>query len=86
MKQLVCSVHDSASGVFGRPFYVVARAQAIRSFTDEVQRQAADNELNKHPSDFVLYELAEFDDVSGQFSDSAPQVLIRGKDCVIPRE
>jgi len=86
MKQLVVSVHDSASGVFGRPFYVVARGQAIRSFSDEVQRVAPDNELNKHPSDFTLYELAEFDDVSGQFSDSAPQVLIRGKDCVISKE
>lgn len=86
MKQLVVSVHDSAAGVFGRPFFVVARGQAIRSFSDEVQRVAPDNDLAKHPDDFTLYALAEFDDSTGEFLSGSPEVLIRGKDCVISKE
>lgn len=86
MKQIVCSVFDSAAQVFGRPFFVVAKGQAIRSFSDEVQRQAPDNELARHPDDFTLYQLAEFDDAFGAFVPVPPEVLIRGKDCLLPKE
>lgn len=86
MKQIVCSVFDSAAQVFGRPFFVVAKGQAVRSFTDEVQRQAPDNELARHPEDFTLYAVAEFDDAYGSFNAFQPEVLIRGKDCVPSKE
>lgn len=83
MIRLVVAVRDSATGVFGQPFFVTARGQAIRAFSDEVNRQAADNDLNKHPGDFELFALAEYDDLTGRFgSIGDPEPLIRGKDCV----
>lgn len=83
MIRLVVAVRDSAVGVFGQPFFVTARAQAIRSFSDEVNRVAADNDLNKHPGDFELFALAEYDDLTGRFgSIGDPEMLIRAKDCV----
>jgi len=84
MKQVVVSVFDRASEAFGRPVFVPAKAAAIRSFTDEVNRDDPANDLRRHPDDFDLYILGEFDDSKGIFltDDSYPAVLVRGKDVV----
>ena len=76
---VVC-VKDRAADVFNRPFFVPHRNVAIRDFTDEVNRVAGDNQLNKHPDDFDLYLLGEFDDARGAFVNNDPQVLVRAKD------
>lgn len=78
----VVSVKDRAADVFNRPFFVPHRNVAIRDFTDEVNRVAADNQLNKHPDDFDLYLLGEFDDNKGEFFNTTPQVLVRAKDVI----
>lgn len=81
MLQFIVSVKDRAADVFNRPFFVPHRNVAIRDFTDEVNRSAADNQLNKHPDDFDLYLLGQFDDNNGTFIvEEAPMVLVRGKD------
>lgn len=81
MMQFIVSVKDRAADVFNRPFFVPHRNVAIRDFTDEVNRGAADNQLNKHPDDFDLYLLGQFDDNTGVFTtEEAPLVLVRGKD------
>jgi len=76
----VVSVKDRAADVFNRPFFVPHRNVAIRDFTDEVNRVAGDNQLNKHPDDFDLYLFGEFDDARGVFLNNEPQVLVRAKD------
>lgn len=84
MIRLLCSVFDSASQLFGQPIFVVAKGQALRSFSDEVQRQAPDNPLSQHPDDFSLYVLGEFDDESGELrSLASPEIVVRGKDCAV---
>jgi hypothetical protein len=81
MLQFIVSVKDRAADVFNRPFFVPHRNVAIRDFTDEVNRSVADNQLNKHPDDFDLYLLGQFDDNNGTFvAEEAPLVLVRGKD------
>ena len=84
MKQCVVSVYDRAAETFGRPVFVPAKAAAIRSFSDEVNRDDPSNDLRRHPDDFDLYILGEFDDSKGVFTsnDSGPVVLVRGKDVV----
>lgn len=66
--QLV-SVYDKATGAHGRPIFVATTGQAIRSFQDEINRPAPDNEMNRHPDDFRLYHLGTFDDSTGQFTN-----------------
>ena len=79
----IVSVKDRAADVFNRPFFVPHRNVAVRDFTDEVNRSAADNALNKHPDDFDLYLLGQFDDSDGSFASAGtPVVLVRGKDVV----
>ena len=80
MHLFVVCVKDRAAEDFNRPFFVPHSNVAIRDFTDEVNRAAADNQLNKHPDDFDLYLLGEFNDNTGEFSISVPQVLVRAKD------
>ncbi len=83
MLQFVVSVKDRAADVFNRPFFVPHRNVAVRDFTDEVNRSAADNPLNKHPDDFDLYLLGSFDDNAGIFSmEEQPVVLVRAKDVI----
>jgi hypothetical protein len=81
MIHFVVSVKDRAAEVFNRPFFVPHRGVAVRDFTDEVNRSASDNALNRHSDDFDLYLLGEFDDATAQFkSAEQPLVLVRGKD------
>jgi hypothetical protein len=82
MNLFVVSVKDRAADVFNRPFFVPHRNVAIRDFTDEVNRSAVDNQLNKHPDDFDLYILGEFNDNTGEFVIETPQVLVRAKDVI----
>lgn len=82
MKNFVVSVKDSAMQQYMRPFFVPAVGAATRSFSDEVNRQADDNQMYKHPDDYELWVLAEFDDESGVFTKTEVRVLARGKDVV----
>ncbi|WNK14819.1 MAG: nonstructural protein [Microvirus sp.] len=80
---VMVAVKDLAAQTFGRPFFVPHTHAAVRSFTDEVNRPAADgqqNDLFAHPDDFELYALADFNDGSGAVvSFSAPRLLVQGK-------
>ncbi|WNK12706.1 MAG: nonstructural protein [Microvirus sp.] len=86
MKHLIFCVKDRATDVFGTPFFLLTNNQAIRSFSDEVNRVAPDNQLNRHPDDFDLYEVGSFDSDSGVFSCETPVVLVRAKDLITVTE
>lgn len=81
MKRVVCSVFDSATRLFGQPFFVAARGAAMRDFGNEVNRRDGANQLHLHPEDFELWQLATFDDETGQFEDRM-EVIGRAKDMV----
>lgn len=78
----VCSVFDTASQLFGQPFFVPHTAAAVRSVGDEANRSAADNPLYQHPDDFSIYLLGTFDDATGAFVAHAPEIIARVKDLV----
>jgi hypothetical protein len=80
MKLIICTVKDRAADAYGRPMFVPSTGVAIRSFSDEINRNNADNQLYNHPDDFDLYELGEFDDNSGLFAlHEQPKLLSLGK-------
>ena len=80
MKLLICSVKDRAADAYGRPMYVPSTGVAIRSFSDEINRNDPDNQLYNHPDDFDLYEFGEFDDNTGVFElYEQPKLLSLGK-------
>jgi hypothetical protein len=80
MKQIICTVKDRAADAYGRPMFVPSAGVAIRSFSDEINRNNAENQLYNHPDDFDLYELGEFDDNTAIFSlHEQPKLLSLGK-------
>lgn len=80
MIRIVVAIRDRASDTFGTPLCFAARGQAIRTFSDEVNRRDENNQMYKHPEDFDLYELGEFDDSSGLFNSGVPKQIAVGKD------
>lgn len=80
MQLTLCTVKDRAADAFGRPMFVPSTGVAIRSFSDEINRQSEDNQMYNHSDDFDLYELGTFDDNTGIFSlHEQPKLLTLGK-------
>lgn len=79
MKILVVAIRDSAVDAFSPPFFVPSTAAAVRSFGDALRDpQGA---MGKHPADYTLYQLGEFDEDTGRFTNlDSPQQLVRGQD------
>ena len=80
MKYFIVSVRDRAADVFGAPQSVVNIGGAIRAFGDEANRADANNQIYKHPEDFDLYQLGEYDDNTGLFECGAPKQIARAQD------
>lgn len=80
MKLTLCTVKDRAADAYGRPMFVPSTGIAIRSFSDEINREDPQNQMFYHSDDFDLYELGEFDDNTGLFSlHEQPKLLTLGK-------
>lgn len=79
----VFSIRDRASSAYAQPFYMASIGAAIRAFSDEINRVDANNSLNKHPEDFDLFYLAEFDDNTGEFTGLRPEQVAVGKDVAV---
>lgn len=69
----VFAVYDGATSSYERPFFARSAAEAIRSFEDACRE--ANSPFAKHPVDFSLFQLADFDDVGGVFTGGPPQRL-----------
>lgn len=68
MKLFIFCVRDRATDAYGNPMFLVSAGQAVRSFTDEINRPSDDNMLYKHPDDFDLFHLGEFDTQTAVFA------------------
>lgn len=83
MIQKVFGVRDGKAQAFLQPFFSNASGSAIRAFDDAVNDNSPSNQIAKHPEDYILYELAEFDDNSGEFMSVNPiKMLGCGRDFV----
>lgn len=83
MRMVIVSVYDEAVGAFGRPAFVRSESEAVRAFSDEVNRPAADNPMTAHPEHFTLWFVGYFDDNDGTFSTGdahCPRSLVRAGD------
>lgn len=66
----IIAVRDRQLNAFMRPFAAQSLGQAIRSFRDEVNNPQSD--LNKHPEDYELYHIADYDEATAAIVQSDP--------------
>lgn len=78
----VLTIRDRAADLFGQPMFFGTLGAGIRAFGDEVKRVHENNNLNKHPDDFDLYHIADFNDETGEFTGHRPTQIAIGKDYV----
>lgn len=78
MRLVMVCVRDAKADMFMRPFFANSVGMAIRSFTDEVNRNEQENIIANHPEDFSLYQTGLFDDQDGKvYSFDVPKLLIQ---------
>lgn len=65
MRLKVYSIHDQKTGIFNRPFYNHTHGEAERNFSELVRDDKST--ISKHPEDYDLYFLGEYDDNAGVF-------------------
>lgn len=71
------AVWDSKANFFGTPFSDQSESSAIRNFSDAVNDGSNPNNMwHKHPEDFSLFYLGDFDTNSGEILPNLPKNLI----------
>jgi len=83
MRYKILVIRDRAIDAYGQPIFAASVGGAVRSFADEINRPNENNQLHKHPEDFDLFLLGEFDDQTGEFDTTRPAQVAVGKDLVI---
>lgn len=79
MKKIFC-VRDNKSKCFPQPMFLAyAPGEALRGFQDVVNDDKS--QLCKHPEDYTLYELGDYDMEKGVISSHAePKVIAHASD------
>lgn len=76
MKLKLYSVFDAKAAFFGVPVFDMNDATAVRRFSDQVNSDNPDNQWAKHPEDFSLFRVGEYDSLTGKLSGEIPECLI----------
>lgn len=77
---ILCAVRDNAIEAFNNPICVPHVGQAMRGFTDEVQRK--DSEVARHAADYELWKIGEMDVATGKITGE-PTRLVRALDLLV---
>lgn len=74
MKPKVYTVYDSKVSAYTQPFFLRTKGEALRGWMDVVNDGTT--AFNKHPEDYTLFEIAEWDDQTAQFINHNTPVSI----------
>jgi len=83
MRLVLVSLKDCAVQAFMAPQVVHHKQAMIRALSDGLK--AGDNKADwaRHPEDFELYKVGEFDDQTGCVESCQPEFIIRLSDLVV---
>lgn len=80
-KMSLYAVLDTKAGAFNNPNPIISRGAAIRAFTDAIA--SGNSDFSKHPEDYVLFCLGEFDNNTGVITPlPAPESVIGAWECL----
>lgn len=79
MNYVVTSVYDHKASYYSAPMVTRTTGEAIRMFGDACKN--SDTAFNKHPEDYSLFHLANFNADTGEIEpEKTPKKLINGND------
>lgn len=70
MKKPVIAVYDKKIGLFDQPFTVRHNGEAIREW--DIVRKNPETKFGKNPEDFDLFQIGNYDEVTGAFENLTP--------------
>lgn len=70
----IYAIYDSKLEAYMQPFFMQSKGQAVRAFTDTVNDDKT--QFWKHPEDFTLFELGEYDDSTGKVSSYTTNISL----------
>lgn len=76
------AIYDNKGLIYHAPFFMVSKGQAVRALTDLVND--ATTSIAKHPGDYVLYEIGQYDDQIGAMQPVAPLVHVCDAVALVP--
>lgn len=80
MERQIVAIYDRKTEAFGQPFFVRHSGEAIRAMQDEVNNK--DSTLAKHPTDFELYVIGTFNDVTGDLKQIEHRKLAQAEELI----
>lgn len=77
------SVFDSKLATFGLPWFQMTDAAGLREFSDAVNDGSnPNNQWHRHPEDFSLFHIGDFDDQTGEVVPCVPRSLVTASSLV----
>lgn len=84
MKLNMYSIYDTAASAYTSPFFMHNDGLAIRAFQDNAN--TAESQINKHPQQFHLYKVAEWDDSNASIKSIEPECIAYAHELINPSE
>ncbi len=76
MKHQMFVIYDSKANAYLQPWFLTTEAQAQRVFNDCVND--ADHNFGRHPEDYTLFNIGQFNDATAEVAWNAPVTLGNG--------
>jgi hypothetical protein len=70
MKKGMFCIYDNKAEAYAQPFFFNKVGEAIRAFTQLAQDGSS--QVGKHPEDFCLFHVADYDEISGEVTPLSP--------------
>lgn len=72
MRCAIVTVRDKKTGLYGKPSFVEHTAEVVREW--DVIRKDPNTKIGKHPEDFDLFQVATFNDETGEVTQLNPHI------------
>jgi hypothetical protein len=67
MNTKIYAIFDNKAEAFMQPYFATTPGLALRAFSDGANNK--ETTIGKYPNDFVLYEIGQFDDQTGELEN-----------------
>lgn len=69
------AIYDIKAKMYGKPVCANSHGSAVRSFGDAVNDSST--EYHKHPEDYIMFGIGQYDDQTGEFIQDKPVELAK---------